>query len=29
LREVLPGRFKMVKPAAVELHTTRAYCGMP
>jgi hypothetical protein len=30
LREVFPGRFKVVKPAAVELHTTRALlCDAP
>lgn len=30
LREVLPGRFKVVKPAAVELHTTMALvCDAP
>jgi hypothetical protein len=30
LREVFPGRFKVLKPAAVELHTTRALlCDTP
>jgi hypothetical protein len=29
LREVFPGRFKVVKPAAVELHTTMGFFAQP